>query len=69
MQQCKGLTGRLFSHNFRPIFDTVAPEREALAMRPQYGASDFVRAISLMGDRVYTGHVCTRCGYRTIKEF
>ncbi len=70
---CKGLAGRLFSHNFRPVFDTAAVDTaqqkgQALAAEFSQDASTFVRTLSLMGDRFYNGHVCARCGYKIIKE-
>ncbi|PTW85931.1 hypothetical protein DBL07_23765 [Achromobacter mucicolens] len=90
---CKGLAGRLFSHNFRPVFDTAAvdtaavgtaaigtasvstapvstapPKGQALAAEFSHDARNFVRTLSLAGDRFYNGHVCARCGYKIIKE-
>lgn len=65
---CKGLAGRIFGHNFRPVFDTVTPEGLASEVALPYPAGEFLRAIALRADRFYKGHVCTRCGYRAIRE-
>ncbi|WP_338619074.1 hypothetical protein [Achromobacter sp. E1] len=81
--RCKGLAGRLFSHDFRPVFDTAAvdtaavdtaavgtapPKAKALVAGPSRDSNNVVGATSLMGDRFYNGHVCVRCGYKIIRE-
>ncbi|WGJ92360.1 hypothetical protein QEP15_08835 [Achromobacter mucicolens] len=81
--RCKGLAGRLFSHDFRPVFDTAAvdtaavdtaavgtapPTAKALVAGPSRDSSNVVGATSSMGDRFYNGHVCVRCGYKIIRE-
>ncbi|WBX90177.1 hypothetical protein [Achromobacter mucicolens] len=77
--RCKGLAGRLFSHDFRPVFDSAAavdtaavgttpPKAKALVAGPSRDSSNVVGAAPLMGDRFYIGHVCVRCGYKIIKE-
>lgn len=76
--RCKGLVGRLFSHDFRPVFDTGAvdtaaaatasPKANTLLAGPSHDANNVVGTVSLMGDRFYNGHVCVRCGYKIIKE-
>lgn len=76
--RCKGLAGRLFSHDFRPVFDTAAvdtaavgtapPKAKALVAGPSRDSNNVVGATSSMGDRFYNGHVCVRCGYKIIRE-
>ncbi|MGN6660764.1 MAG: hypothetical protein ACTHKN_17405 [Achromobacter mucicolens] len=81
--RCKGLAGRLFSHDFRPVFDTAAvdtaavgtaavgtapPTAKALVAGSSRDSNNVVGATSLMGDRFYNGHVCVRCGYKIIRE-
>ncbi|MGN6457721.1 MAG: hypothetical protein ACTHLV_16165 [Achromobacter mucicolens] len=81
--RCKGLAGRLFSHDFRPVFDTAAvdtaavgtaavgtapPTAKALVAGSSRDSNTVVGATSLMGDRFYNGHVCVRCGYKIIRE-
>lgn len=81
--RCKGLAGRLFSHDFRPVFDTAAvdtaavgtaavgtapPKAKALVAGPSRDSNNVVGAASSMGDRFYNGHVCVRCGYKIIRE-
>lgn len=81
--RCKGLAGRLFSHDFRPVFDTPAvdtaavvtaavgtapPKAKALVAGSSRDSNNVVGATSSMGDRFYNGHVCVRCGYKIIRE-
>lgn len=81
--RCKGLAGRLFSHDFRPVFDTPAvdtaavvtaavgtapPKAKALLAGSSRDSNNVVGATSSMGDRFYNGHVCVRCGYKIIRE-
>lgn len=81
--RCKGLAGRLFSHDFRPVFDTAAvvtaavdtaavgtapPKAKALVAGSSRDSNNVVGATSSMGDRFYNGHVCVRCGYKIIRE-
>ncbi|WP_373981599.1 hypothetical protein LN047_09580 [Achromobacter sp. JD417] len=71
--RCKGLAGRLFSHDFRPVFDTAAvgtapPKAKALVSGSSRDSNNVVGATSSMGDRFYNGHVCVRCGYKIIRE-
>ncbi|MFY3435459.1 hypothetical protein ACOTI9_22600 [Achromobacter mucicolens] len=76
--RCKGLAGRLFSHDFRPVFDTPAvdtpavgtapPKAKVLMAGPSRDSNNVVGATSLTGDRFYNGHVCVRCGYKIIRE-
>ncbi len=81
--RCKGLAGRLFSHDFRPVFDTAAvdtaavdtaavgtapPTAKALVAGSSRDSNNVVGATSSMGDRFYNGHVCVRCGYKIIRE-
>ncbi|CAB3892939.1 hypothetical protein LMG26686_04080 [Achromobacter mucicolens] len=81
--RCKGLAGRLFSHDFRPVFDTAAvvtaavdaaavdtapPKAKALLAGSSRDSNNVVGATSSMGDRFYNGHVCVRCGYKIIRE-
>ncbi len=71
--RCKGLAGRLFSHDFRPVFDTAAvdtapPKAKALLAGSSRDSNNVVGATSSMRDRFYNGHVCVRCGYKIIRE-
>ena len=66
--ECKGLAGWLFGHDFRPVFDTVAPKAGGLKMSELYSAGDFARVVAAMSDRLYRGHICNRCGHKIIKE-
>lgn len=64
--ECKGLTGWLLGHDYRPVFD-VRPNR-SLEVKNAPTASAMVRIIEAAADRIYQGHICNRCGHKIIKE-
>ncbi|MDH1177976.1 hypothetical protein N5C72_07810 [Achromobacter mucicolens] len=68
IDECKGLAGWLFGHDYRPVFDTVAPRDRGAWISELYSAGDFARVVAAMSDRIYKGHTCIRCGHKIIKE-
>lgn len=56
---CKGIFGRLFGHNYQPVFDTTPPER----LGSFEGTAEGIRGmIDAMSTKKHVHTICTRCG-------
>lgn len=60
------LAGLLLGHDYQPIFD-VLPSR-SLEVTHAPTTNSMLKIIEAFADRIYHGHVCTRCGHKIIKE-
>lgn len=60
---CAGLFGRLFGHRYRPRYSRRLAENVALKRYRVQGIS-VGSMIDEIGDRIYEGDVCERCGLR-----
>lgn len=58
MNDCKGLLGRWFGHQYEPIYDYFPPHVKGL------GGSDPVGVVKALTTRQYRGLFCARCGDR-----
>ena len=56
---CKGIFGRMFGHNYQPVFELVAPERIDVGTGR---VETIVRIVKEMTDTKYVHTCCTRCG-------
>lgn len=56
---CKGIFGRLFGHNYQPVYETdLHPD----ALRWDGPAYRVIQAIEAAKTRKYVHTICTQCG-------
>ena len=61
MNKCKGIFGRLFGHNYQPVFNRHPPALEDLSV--ERGSSRAIMGvIDSMTRTEYVHTCCTRCG-------
>lgn len=59
MNECQGLFGRLFGHNYQPVFNRTPPDEIKVNAAT---STQVVRVMESMTRVVYVRTTCTRCG-------
>jgi hypothetical protein len=59
---CKGIFGRLFGHNYQPVFNSTPPEEFELQPGSTGRVSSVLSIIDAMTRTEYVHSCCTRCG-------
>jgi len=59
MNECKGIFGRLFGHNYRPVFNRTPPANIDGVSGSRYAVLDLVKFLTRVE---YVHTCCTRCG-------
>lgn len=61
--RCAGIVGKFASHNYEAVFDEIeSPSPSASLLTKFTGDPADLRPILVLTNRIYRGHVCTRCG-------